>query len=327
MKKTLIYLAIASLSILACSKKDDSTPNPSAGSGVSTKVFYVDTFRIYSTDLSGANRKLVVDEDLKSQNNYVTQISVLPNTQQLVYGYYDGVTRASQIKTCKFDGSGVKVIKTISSGTSIGFIKGISDGNIYYQANIFSGGTVASKAFSIKADGTGETELQGFLYATNIKEAQISNQGKGILGNDGYFAKITNGVFAEADSYNIFLNEEKDKTKLKSIILSADATKAAFLQSTTTLGKYEVRIKDNLKTAPTSTVLYTLTIPADANQYGADVHFVNGSKNLLVTYGKFTSPKGSANDYTNCDLIDATTGKLDKTWKFTGDDIGRVIAD
>lgn len=56
----------------------------------------------------------------------------------------------------------------------------------------------------MKADGTAETELQGFLYAPNIIESQISNLGKEVLGNDGYFFKITNGVFAEVESFNIF---------------------------------------------------------------------------------------------------------------------------
>lgn len=80
---------MASISFLACSKKDDTTLNNGANgaSGISTTVFYADTFRIYSTDLKGGNRKLIVDEDLKSQNNYIGQISVLPINQQIVYTY------------------------------------------------------------------------------------------------------------------------------------------------------------------------------------------------------------------------------------------------
>ena len=329
MKKTLFYLAIASLSFLACTKNDNTNPSQGGGGtlGVSTTVFYVDTFRIYSTDLKGGNRKLVVDEDLKSQNNYITQISILPTTQQLVYGYYDGVSRGTLIKTCKFDGSSVKVIKSINAGSSIGFVKGTSDGNIYYQTNTFTGGTVASRTFSIKADGTGETELQGFLYGANINEAQISNQGKGVLSRDGYFGVIANGVFDERNSFNIFLNEDKDKTKFRTIILSADAKKAAFLLSTSTTGKYELRVKDVIKDVSASTVLYTLNIPADANQYSPHIYFVNGSSNVLVAYGKFTSPKGSPNDFTNCDLVDIATGKVTQNWKFTGDDIGIIVVD
>lgn len=327
MKRTLFYLAMASLSFLACTKNSDTNPVQGGGgvSEISTAVFYVDTFRLYSTDLKGGNRKLVVDEDLKSQNNYVTKISVLPTTQQLVYGYYDGISRATQIKTCKFDGSGVKTVKTVASGSSIGFVKGTTNGYIYYQTNNFSGGTIATRTYSIKADGTGETELQGFLYGANINEAQISNQGKGILGNDGYFFKIVNGVFTETTSFNIFLNE--DKSKINRQIISADASKVAILSSTSTTGKFEIRIKDVVKDGPTSTVLYTLNIPADANQYSPQIYFVNGSKNILVSYGKFTSPKGSPNDYTNCDLIDVATGKITQTWKFTGDEIGNLVVD
>jgi hypothetical protein len=326
MKKLFYAVVVMFLAFTACTKSDDEIANLPAASGVSTSVFYTDTFRIYSTDLKGGNRKLVVDEDLRSQNNYISQVSVLPSSQQLVYAYSIGFTSPQVIKTCKFDGSDKKVIKTLASNTSsIGFVKGTADGLIFYQTNTFLGSVISTKTFSIKADGTDEKELQSFLYPAYISEAQISNLGKGILGNDGYFFKITNGLFAESESFNIFLNE--DKTKIEAQIISADATKAAMLQSTTTLGKYEIRIKDNLKAAPTSKVLYTLNIPSTANQYSPQIYFVNGTKNILVTYGKFTSPKGSASDFTNCDLVDTATGLVSQTWKFTGDDIGIVLVD
>ena len=326
MKKQLLYLTLFALSFLACTKEDNSSGGPSNSSGISTTVFYTDTFRIYSTDLKGGNRKLVVDEDLKSQNNYIGKLSVLPKSQQLVYSYSLGVTQPQQIKICKFDGSDKKVLKTLASNqSSVGFVKGTADGYIIYQINTFQGSTISSKTFSIKADGTEEKELQGFIYASNINESQISNLGKGVLGNDGYFFKIINGVFLEAESFNIFLNE--DKAKINNPIISADATKAAFTQTTGTIGKFEIRIKENLKTAPTSTVLYTLIIPADADQNDLSIYFVNGTKNIMVSYGKFTFPRGSTNDYTNCDLIDVATGKVSQTWKFTGDDIYRPVTD
>jgi len=328
MKKTLFYLVMASIFFLACSKKDDTTLNngSNGASGISTTVFYLDTFRIYSTDLKGGNRKLVVDEDLKSQNNYIGQISVLPTSQQVVYTYSQVYTQPQQIKICKFDGSEKKVIKTLASNqSSIGFVKGTADGYIIYQLNTYQGPTISSRTYSIKADGTGETELQAFLYAPNINEAQVSNLGKGVLSNEGYFFKFNNGVFVEAESFNIFLNE--NITKINNPIISADATKAAFIQTTGTIGKYDIRIKDNLKSAPTSTVLYTLTIPADADQYSSSIYFVNGTKNIMISYGKFTSPKGSPNDYTNCDLVDVATGKISQTWKFTGDNVSRPVTD
>ncbi|MBD3750527.1 MAG: hypothetical protein IE931_13640 [Sphingobacteriales bacterium] len=46
MKKALFYLAIISLSFLACSKNDN--PNPTPSSEESSTVFYTDTFNIYS---------------------------------------------------------------------------------------------------------------------------------------------------------------------------------------------------------------------------------------------------------------------------------------
>lgn len=321
MKKQIIYLAIISLAFFACSKSDDSTGTPNT-SAESNTAFYVDTFRIYSTDLKGGNRKLVLDEDLKSQNNYITNLTYLPVANKLIYGYSTSFNLPVQIKSSNIDGTDKKVIKTLATGLSLGFIKGTSDGQIFYQTNQYTGSTVSTKTYSIKADGTGETELQGFLYLNNIRQEQISTEGKGILNKDGYFAKIVNGVFDERNSFNLFLNE--DKPKINFPIVSADGSKAAFVSSTSTTRKYEIKIKDAVKDAATSNVLYTITLPTDVNDIAPKITFVNGNKSILVYYGKLTFPKGAMTDYTQCELIDVATGTA-TNWKFTGDEITTLV--
>ena len=209
MKKVLI-MVLVSIAMYGCSKNDNTSPSTSSNSDVSTTVFYLDTFRIYSTDLKGGNRKLLVDEGINSQSNYIGEFSILPTSQQLIYTYTQIFTQPMQIKICKMDGTDKKVVKTLaSSQSSIGFVKGTKDGNIIYQVNTFQGPTINTKTYIMKADGTEEKELQSFLYAAYIGEGQVSNQGKGVLGDDGYFFKINNGIFVEAESFNIFLNEDK----------------------------------------------------------------------------------------------------------------------
>ena len=74
MKKLIYVLTIVSL-LFACKKNDPSIEEeikPVAGK--SQNVFFVDTFRVYSTDLVGNNKKLILDEDIKSGNNYIVEM-------------------------------------------------------------------------------------------------------------------------------------------------------------------------------------------------------------------------------------------------------------
>lgn len=328
MKKQLFFVALLATALLACSKKDDNTIDQQPANGESTTVFYADTFRIYSTDLKGGNRKLVVDEDLKSGNNYLGYVTYVAVSKKLAYTYYEGYNKDIVLKTCNVDGSDKKTIKTFPASTNVGVLKGTSDGQLIYSlpGNVYPNQT-PSKTFSMKVDGSGETEIKIPFYANIHNPDLISSEGKGILDESGYFAIIANGIFDERNSFNILLNEDNDKTKIRSLTLSNDATKAAFVQTTTTNRKYEIRIKDVKSTAPSATILYTVNIAADANDQAPDIHFVNGTKNLLMEYGKFTSPKGSSADYTYCELIDTATGKVTQSWKFTGDSIGRLTTD
>lgn len=323
MKKLLLFAAIITLTFFACKKNDNKVdPNPPANEESNT-VFYVDTFRIYSTDLNGNNRKLVVDENLGSGNNYIGSVTYLPVAKKLVYSYIQIYTQPMVIKSCNLDGSDKKILKTIPASTSVAMLKGTSDGQIIFQTNTFNQATVVTNTYTMKADGTGETQIINTLYIPYLKQAQISTEGKGILNSDGYFSKLKNGVFAESESFNLFLNE--DNAKITSPIISADATKAAFVLSTATSRKYEVRIKDVIKNSPTSKVLYTVNIAADASDQAPYIKFVNGNKYIMVYYGKFTSPKGSPADYTQCELINVSTGTA-INWKFMGDDVYEAFA-
>ncbi|HTN20197.1 MAG TPA: hypothetical protein VL125_06960 [Pelobium sp.] len=326
MKKALFYLIIVSLSFLACSKSDDN--GPASSSNVSTSVFYTDTFNIYSTDLKGGSRKLVTAELPNTGNNYIYATAYIPTANRLVYIYTEAYDKPFFLKTCKLDGSDKRTIKTFPAFTNVGLVKATSDGQIIYTlpGKPFPNQT-ASKVFSIKADGSGETEITLPLYASISDPDLISTDGKGVLSANGYFALLVNGVFDERNSFQVLTNEIADKTKILELSLSNDATKLVFAQQTAVTGQYEIRIKNVVKDAPVSTVLYTINIPSDANESSLSLRFVNGTKNILVSYGKLSFPKGSPNDYTNCDLIDVATGKVTQTWKFMGDEIYDPVTD
>lgn len=327
MKKTLFYLAMASLSFLACSKSDDNSPSPSS-SNASTTVFYTDTLNIYTTDLKGGNRKLAVSEAPYTGNNYFRGTAYVAKSKKIAYLYTEAYNKPFFLRTCNLDGSDKKTIKTFAAGTNVGIIKATSEGKIIYTVPGQSyPDQTASKVFSINVDGTAETEINVPFYASVTNPDLISADGKGALDQSGYFALMVNGTFDERNSFNILLNEDKDKTKIRNLTMSKDATKVAFIQTTGVTKKYELRIKDLKKDSPAAIVLYTINISADANDVTPSITFVNGSKNILVSYGKFTSPQGSVNDYTYCELIETSNGNVTQSWKFMGDDIFSPFTD
>ncbi|RYZ94519.1 MAG: hypothetical protein EOP47_27695 [Sphingobacteriaceae bacterium] len=322
MIKKLTLALLLACALMACSKKNDG-PNPDeeTPAGLNSTVFYADTFRVYKTDLTGGKRELVVDEDIKSGNNYIQGLTTIPGKGQVVYSYTTGYLDGSTIRIVNADGTGKKVIKTIPSGTSIAFIKGVGE-QIFYRTSVYSGTDVISKTFTMDADGSNEKELTTIPNGGGyITETQISSEGKGILNPGGYFMKLENGIFKEAESFYAF--KHTDETDMYDIAISADATKGAFLYKMSDT-KYEIRIKDMSATSSFST-LYTLNLPAAASR-SVNILWVNGNKNVMVYWGQFTSPQGSPNDYTQCELIDAATGKA-VIWKFTGDEIGHIVVD
>jgi hypothetical protein len=326
-----VLLTVLSLTgLYACTKNQDAAPNTNPTNTTTTTtttttnstVFYVDTFRVYSTTLTGTDRKVVVDEDLKSNNNYISSISTLPGKSMLVYSYSTGYLNPVVIKTVGNDGTGLKTIKTIPAGTYIYFLKGVTGGKIYYSTGVSA---ATAKIYVMDADGTNEKEITGIPsgeVGTYIPEQQIAGQGTGVLGNDGYFIGLASAAFNEAGSFSLLTNETK--ASIVRMAISDDGTKAALLYKTAIANVFEVRVKDITKTNTAATLVYTVTLDADESLYNIYMLWANGTKNIIVYDGKFTTPKGSVSDYTKCELVDISA-KTATNWKFTGDQISQIV--
>ncbi len=317
MKKSLFYLAIASLSFLACSKSDDSNNGPPASDGLSTKVFYQQRHQIYSTNLKGENKKTVVEEADKSQSNYIFRPSIMGiASKQIVYAYADDSKATYSIKVVNIDGSNVKIIKTLpKKDTYITLLKGLSNGLVLFQVNTVMGSVTTNRTFTIKADGTGETELSGAPYDPYLSEQSISADGSSYINSDGKFNKITNGSIDNANSFDLISSAEK--TNFYDDILSGDAKKAALIYYTRPQKKLEIKIKDVVKNSPAAVTLFTAELPANADDETFEICFVNGTKNILVSFSTRTAVQtpNPEPDYTSCQLIDASTGKVINAWK------------
>ena len=329
MKIKFLLLIIACAAIASCSKNNVApVVEPTTTSGESTTVLYIDTFKVYSTNLKGENRKLLVNEDLQSQNNYIMSTSIIPGSNKIVYSYTTGYQDPTTIKVAAADGSSKAIVKTFPAGERVGFVKGMTGNKIYYSVSKTQGGATSVNYYSMNDDGTGETEIKGFPYYSFMKESTIGNQGKGFLANAGYFVKIKDGIFLEQESFNVLANENKTDI-MGDIVVANDASKIAWVSKTSTDGKYEIRVKDITTKTSTSTVAYTYTVPAEfkGNVFNDffNIYWVDGNKKLLLEFGKFTSPKGAATDYSYCQIIDIATGTVGATWNFTGDGNSEIL--
>lgn len=344
MKTKLLLTIIAAFLIAACSKKEDVQPDPNpitppTLAGESSTVYFIDTFRVYSTDLTGTDRKLLIDEDLKSGNNYITSFSVMPSSNKLIYHYTTGYQNATVIKIANADGTNIKTIKTLPAGISINILKGIIDNKIYYGTSVFAAGGAAtvSKFYTMNDDGSNEKELQGFPYQLYLKDSEISNQGKGLLSTSSststmgspsktstFFFKLINGVFAESESKYVLSDILMDDMASKPI-LSNDITKIAYALKSATTNKIEIKVKDITTASATATTVYTITVPTDIINPYIELYWVSGTQKLLAYYGNWKGGRYATSDSKmNCELIDVVKGTA-INWVFTGDGMGEFI--
>ena len=341
MKIKFNLLVVAAFLIAACSQKDDSNPqlDPSLLSNESSTVYFLDTFRVYSTNLSGGDRKLLIDEDLKSGNNYIGSLSVMPGSKKLIYVYNTSYLKPIEIKIANSDGTNIKTIKSLAVGTTINILKGITDNKIYFGTSVFASGgsTIASKFYVMNDDGTNEKELIGFPYLSYVDDAEVSNQGKGFIitstspfttGSPStistYFNKINNGVYVEKESKGVLSNILSDDMACNPI-LSNDITKIAYALKTTTTNKIEIKVKDITAATSTATTVYTLTVPAEIKNPYIKLYWVSGTQKLLAYYGNWKGGRYATSDSKmTCELIDVAKGTA-TTWAFTGDGMGSFI--
>jgi len=314
--------------LMACSKANDG-PEAREEITAGSSIYYVDTFKVYATDYKGNNRKLLFDEDIKSENNYITDICIMPGSGKIVYGYITSYLNPEVIKITNADGSGKKVIKTIPVGTNLNFVKGIPNNRIYFGTGVRSGNNVINKFYVMNDDGTNEKELTGLNSFAGVQTEQVSSQGKGLIASGGYFVKIKDDAFSELESFNVLTNEKISDME-GGLAISPDATKLAFVVRTSVANKYDVRVKDISTRGTSSVVAYTFTLPTagSSSTFNTPVNlcWADNGKKLIFSYGKFTTPKGAATDNSSIHLIDPANSKV-TNWTFGGDGYLRVLTD
>lgn len=328
--QTIAILIIANAFLFTSCKKDNTTePEKTLESNL---VFFVDTFRVYSSDLEGKGLKALVDEDEKSGNNYIARITY-SNSNKFVYGYKTA-SGNMQIKVANADGSNKKVLKSLASTASIGFLGSFGD-KIMYSTIDYSSSKPVTEIRTMAEDGSNDTPIslpRPTLTANNGSTfVSITEDYSGTAPSFGsYIVKFKNGTWDEANSFNL----PKVNGLLRASAISDDGNTLVYVTAAdyTTL-TYDVFVTDISKRGNTAKKVLSHTFPTTgegAVQFPPQlsIALANGTSNILVGYGVDIEKQRYAtkNDYYYVQNIDVDKATIIKKWKIAGEYGGDLLA-
>ena len=328
------YRAIAALIIVnaflltSCKKDNNTEPEKTLERNL---VFFIDTFRVYSSDLEGKGLKALVDEDEKSGNNYINRITLSKNNK-FIYGYKTA-SGSIQIKVANADGSNKKVLKTLISTASIGFLGGFGD-KIMYTTVDYSSSKPVTEIRTMSEDGSNDSPLSlprpslaasgGSTFVSTTED--YSNAAPSF---SFYVVKFKNGTWDETSSFNI----PKVNGLLRSSAISADGNTLVYVAAAdyTTL-TYDVFVVDISKRGNTAKKVLSHTFPTTGDgavQYPPQlsIALANGNANVLAGYGVDIDKQRYAtkNDYYYVQNIDLDKAIISKKWKIAGEYGGGLL--
>lgn len=328
--QSLAFLVIANAIFFTSCKKDNSTPEKTQYQG--KLAFFVDTFRVYSSDLEGNGLKAVVDEDEKSGNNYIARI-IYTNSNKFVYGYKPA-NGSFQIKVANADGSSKKVIKTLTGNAGLSFLGSFGD-KILYTTLDYSGTTPVTEMRTMAEDGSNDIKLnlpRPILTARNGATylSTTEDNSTAIPSSTSYVVKFKNGIWDEASSFNL----AKVTGLIRASAISDDGNTLVYMLAAdyATL-TYDVFTIDISKKGNTAKKILSHTFPTTgegAVQFPPQISIAltNGTANILVGYGVDIDKKRYAtkNDYYYIQNIDLDKGAISKKWKIAGEYGGGLLA-
>ncbi len=343
--KRFFVLAFVLTSIISCTKEDGNTTGGGATGAATTLLAYVDSAQIYTTDLTGGSRKLAVAAETATVNEYLGNVQFSADGTKFIYSHnLSGSANVRTIKSCNLDGSNKKVLKTFAASENNNFLKVLANGKILFGTNTFTGGNMVNKVFTINEDGTGETVFtQAGFGVSNSNYTHVSKTGQDLIlmavsapaqgtnysgRNISYLGWSATGTVTGERVIENSTDVFNDATKAGNVAINNDGSLVAFAVLNSA-AKFDIYTKETKAGAAARKLVYSITIPSDIpiiSTGSLKLSWLNGTDKLLAYTGKFTSPRGSATDYTQCYVITiGATTSTDVNWKFTGDDIGSVV--
>ncbi|WP_293299290.1 hypothetical protein [Pedobacter sp. UBA4863] len=327
--QSLAFLVIANAIFFTSCKKDNSNPEKTQDQG--KLAFFLDTFRVYSSDLEGKGLKTVVDEDEKSGNNYIARI-IYTNSNKFVYGYKPA-NGSFQIKVANADGSNKKTLKTLTGNAGLSFLGSFGD-KIMYTTLDYSGTTPIMEIRTMSEDGSNDVKLNlprptltargGSTFVSTTEDNSTATPS-----STSYVVKFKNDVWDEASSFSL----PKVTGLIRASAISDDGNTLVYVlaadYSTLT---YDVFTMDISKKGNTAKKVLSHTFPTTgegAVQFPPQISIaLAGAANVLVGYGVDVDKKRYAtkNDYYYIQNIDLDKGIISKKWKIAGEYGGSLLA-
>mgnify|MGYP003583135146 CR=1 FL=1 len=327
--QSIAYLAIANVIFLSSCKKDST---PEKDQAQDKLVFFVDTFRVYSSDLEGNGLKALVDEDEQSGNNYIAQIAH-SNSNKFAYAYKPA-SGSFQLKVANADGSGKKTLKTLDGNAGVSFLGSFGD-KILYTTLAYNGTTPVIELRSMAEDGSNDVKLNlprptlaargGSTFVSTTTDNATATPS-----STSYVLKFKNGIWEEASSFNL----PKVTGLIRASAISDDGNTLVYVLAAdyTTL-TYDVFTMDISKKGNTAKKVLSHTFPTTgegAVQFPPQlsIALAKGNTHVLVGYGVDVDKKRYAtkNDYYFIQHIDLQKGVISKKWKIAGEYGGALLA-
>ena len=323
-----IFLAFSALT--SCTKEGITVPvvvpvPPAPPASNDNAVYYVDSAKIYSTSLTGTNRRLVVGIDTLSPNSYIGSL-IRSNDGNKLYFLHNtsGGTPVIKLYGVNKDGTGLTMLKNMpAGGPEYSLLRATADNKIvFYQAAITPPSTFVNTLQIINTDGTNQTTLAALPTGSpNIFRLSVSVNRYISYDGTGSGTLQTGTIFGNSIGAPVNIGSALGSNGSS---LSNDGTKIAYAK-VNAAGRIEIYLYDVATAA--SQLKFTHTVVASIpliSIYDVSVRWVAGTDKILLGYGKFTWPSGSASDFTQLTLY-TLSNSAELTWRFEGDQIYNVV--
>ena len=330
-----IFLAFSALT--SCTKEGITVPvtvpipptPPAPPAATTNAVYYVDSAKIYSTSLTGSDRRLVVGIDTLSTNSYISS-AVRSNDGNKLYFFhynYSAGTQFIKLYSVNKDGTGLTVLKNMpANGPEYVLLKQTADNKLVFSQFTFTPpSSYINTLQTINADGTNQvtfiTVPAGSYYpsqlsATFNRYATVESVA-GTTINTLKTGSITGTTIGAPATVGNLLSSNSSS-------LSNDGTKIAYAKLNAA-GKIEIYVYDVATAA--SLLKFTHTVVSTIPTIGdVSVRWVAGTDKILLGYGKSTAPIGSASDFTQLTLY-TLSNSAELTWRFEGDNIYKIVTE
>ena len=323
-----IFLAFSALT--SCTKEGITVPvvvpvPPAPPASNDNAVYYVDSAKIYSTSLTGTNRRLVVGIDTLSPNSYIGSL-IRSNDGNKLYFLHNtsGGTPVIKLYGVNKDGTGLTMLKNMpAGGPEYSLLRATADNKIvFYQAAITPPSTFVNTLQIINTDGTNQTTLAALPTGSpNIFRLSVSVNRYISYDGTGSGTLQTGTISGNSIGAPVNIGSALGSNGSS---LSNDGTKIAYAK-VNAAGRIEIYLYDVATAA--SQLKFTHTVVASIpliSIYDVSVRWVAGTDKILLGYGKFTWPSGSASDFTQLTLY-TLSNSAELTWRFEGDQIYNVV--